>query len=473
MSVGLTDDQVVRRRTVFAWSLWDCGSSAYNTIVVSFVFAPYLTEVVARDRPAGALSGATWLAIATALGGVLVAALAPVTGQRSDATGRRKRSLAVWSGLVIATTLGLFFVRDEWSYLWLGLVLMAAGAVFLEFAYVSYNAMLQQISTPGTIGKISGIGWATGYVGGIVVLLASYLLFISPDVGLFGVTDEGGLRYRVLALVVAVWFAAWSIPVLVSVPEIPPNLDIERVGFWASYRVLWHDIVALFRADPNAVRFLIASAIYRDGLTAIFTFGAVLAVSVYGLSAGDVILFGVVANVVAAIGAFAGGAIEDRVGPKAVIMTSLIALMVSSTVLLFSSGPTMFWIFGLLLTLWVGPAQASSRSYLARLAPVGREGQMFGLYATTGRAASFLAPALFALFTAVFNADRPGIIGIALVLIVGGIRLEPGETAAVATAEDTYEVICVALGSEVQAAGTFAPACELDAERRAITLVWP
>jgi MFS transporter, UMF1 family len=417
-----------RRRTVVAWSLWDCGSSAYNTIVVSFVFAPYLTEVVARDRPPGSLSGATWLAISTALGGVLVALLAPVTGQRADAQGKRRRSLAIWSALVIASTVGLFFVQDEWSYLWLGLVLLAAGGVFMEFAYVSYNAMLQQISTPGTIGKISGIGWGTGYAGGIVVLLAAYLAFIAPDVGLFGVTDEGGLRYRVLALVVAVWFAGWSIPVLVAVPENAPNPDIARVGFLASYRVLWHDVRTLFRADPDAVRFLIASAVYRDGLTAIFTFGAVLAVSVYGLSAGDVVVFGVAANLVAAVGAFAGGAIEDRVGPKAVITVSLVALILASTTLLFTSGSSAFWILGLLLCLWVGPAQASSRAYLARIAPVGREGQMFGLYATTGRAVSFLAPALFALFSGAFGEDRAGIVGIALVLALGLIlfaRVQP------------------------------------------------
>ena len=413
----------IRRRSVLAWALWDCGSSAYSTIVVSFVFAPYLTELVARDRPPGSLSGATWLAISTALGGVLVAGLAPVTGQRADATGRRKRSLAIWTALVIASTLGLFFVRDEWSYLWLGLVLLAAGGVFMEFALVSYNAMLQQVSTPSTIGKISGIGWATGYVGGIVVLLLAYVLFIAPDVGLFGVTDAGGLRYRVLALVVAVWFAAWAIPIMIVVPESRPNPDLALVGFWESYRVLWHDVRALFRVDRHAVWFLIASAIYRDGLAAVFTFGAVLAVSVYGLSAGGVIVFGVAANVVAAAGAFVGGVVEDRIGPKPVIMTSLIGLVSTATILLFSSGPTMFWIFGLLLTLWVGPAQASSRAYLARLAPEGREGQMFGLYATTGRAVSFLAPALFAGFTAAFATDRAGIVGIALVLAAGAIAL--------------------------------------------------
>ena len=420
---GRPSSAPVPRRRVAAWALWDWGSSAYSTIVVSFVFAPYLADAVARDRPPGSLSGATWLGISTAAAGVLIAAVAPVSGQRSDASGRRKRSLGTFTALVIISTLGLFFVRDEYSYLWLGLVLMAAGSVFMEFAYVSYNAMLQQISTPQTIGRISGLGWGTGYLGGIVVLLLSYLLFVAPDVGLFGVTAEGGLKYRVLALVVAVWFAVWAVPVLVAVPEIPPNPDIERTGFFASYGVLWRDVKTLFRSDRNAVWFLISSAIYRDGLSAVFSFGAVLAVTVYGLNAGEVIIFGVVANVVAAAGALAGGVLEDRVGPKPIIVTALVGLVLTSVVLLFGRGPTMFWIFGLALTLFVGPAQASSRSFLARLAPVGREGQMFGLYATTGRAVSFLAPALFALFTGVFASDRMGIIGIALVLAIGAVWL--------------------------------------------------
>jgi UMF1 family MFS transporter len=140
------------------------------------------------------------------------------------------------------------------------------------------------------------------------------------------------------------------------------------------------------------------------------------------MAQSTVLIFGVVANVVAALGALALGAVEDRVGPKRVIMISLVGLLVSCTVLLFASGTTMFWIFGLLLCLWVGPAQASSRSFLARVAPPGREGEMFGLYATTGRAASFLAPGLFALFSGLFS-DRVGILGIALVLLAGAVAL--------------------------------------------------
>jgi UMF1 family MFS transporter len=210
--------------------------------------------------------------------------------------------------------------------------------------------------------------------------------------------------------------------VLLAVPEKPPGPKRRRVSFFASYPLLINDVKALFRRDRNAVYFLIASALYRDGLAAIISFGAILAVSVYGLGQSSVLIFGIAANLVAALGALGMGAVEDRIGPKRVIMISLIGLITTVMILLFAHGTTMFWIFGLLLTLWVGPAQASSRSFMARIAPAGREGEMFGLYATTGRAASFLAPGLFALFSGLFS-DRVGIVGIALVLLAGALLM--------------------------------------------------
>lgn len=409
-------------RAVAAWSLWDWGSQAYSTVIVSFVFAPYLVSVAGDPTEVG-LRGSTWLAIATAVAGIGVFLMAPVMGQRADAGGQRKRSLATWTALVVLSTVGLFFVRDNAAYFWLGLVLLAAGSMFMEFAGVSYNAMLHQVSTPATIGRISGIGWGSGYLGGIIVLLLGYVAFIAPDVGLFGVTSDDGLSFRAVALVCAIWFAVFALPVFFAVPEIPPTPGLPSVGFLAAYGVLFGEVRSLWRRDRHSVWYLLASALYRDGLAAIFSFGAVLAVTVYGLTASEVIVFGIVANVIAAAGAFAAGLVEDRVGPKIVILVSLAALIVSSVVLLFAEGKTMFWIFGLALTLWVGPAQASSRSYLARLAPVGREGQMFGLYATTGRAVSWLAPSLFAVFTIAFASDRAGILGIALVLVAGFVAL--------------------------------------------------
>ncbi|MBA8794995.1 UMF1 family MFS transporter [Friedmanniella endophytica] len=412
----------VRRRTVVAWASWDWGSSAFNAVITSFVFGPYLVRgVVGEARPLG-LSGDTWLGISNACAGVLIALLASVTGQRADAGGHRRRSLAVWTGLVVIVMLALFSVRNEPSYLWIGLVLMATGAIFIEFAGVSYNAMLPQVSTPATLGRVSGFGWAMGYAGGIFLLLILYVGFIAPDVGWFGVTSEGGLRFRMVAVFSAVWFALFALPVLFAVPEVPAGPKTRRVGLIASYRVLFRDVRALWRADRNSVYFLIASALYRDGLAAVFSFGAILAVSVYGMAQSTVLIFGIVANLVAAAGALVLGRVEDVIGPKRVITLSLVGLIVTATILLFAEGTTMFWIFGLILCLWVGPAQASSRAFLARIAPRGREGQMFGLYATTGRAVSFLAPALFALFSGLFT-DRIGIVGIALVLLGGLLAL--------------------------------------------------
>ena len=412
----------IKRRMVVAWGLWDWGSSAYSAVITSFVFGPYVVRGVVGDAQPGGLSANTWLGIATATAGFLVAVIAPITGQRSDAGGHRKRNLAIWSALVIVVMLAMFSVRDDPGYLWIALVLLAAGAVFQEFAVVSYNAMLPQVSTPDTIGRVSGFGWAMGYFGGIFLLLICYVGFIAPDVGWFGVTSAGGLNIRAVVVISAIWFAVFAIPVLVAVPESPPGPKRRRVGFFASYRLLVHDIKALFRRDRNSVHFLIASALYRDGLAAIFSFGAILAVSVYGLAQSSVLIFGIAANVVAALGALGMGAIEDRIGPKKVIMISLVGLITTSLILLFAHGTTMFWIFGLILTLWVGPAQSSSRAFMARIAPVGREGEMFGLYATTGRAASFLAPGLFALFSGLFT-DRVGIVGIALVLLAGAVAM--------------------------------------------------
>jgi UMF1 family MFS transporter len=412
----------IKRRMVLAWALWDWGSSAYSAVITSFVFGPYIVRGVVGDAQPGGLTANTWLGIANAAAGFLVAAIAPITGQRADAGGHRKRSLAIWSGLVIAVMLGMFTVKNDPSYLWIGLILLAIGAIFQEFANVSYNAMLPQVSTPETIGRVSGFGWAMGYFGGIFLLLMCYVGFIAPEVGWFGVTSAGGLNIRAVVVFSAIWFAVFAIPVLLAVPETPPGPKRRRVSFFASYRLLVNDIRALFRRDRNAVHFLIASALYRDGLAAIFSFGAILAVSVYGLAQSSVLIFGIAANIVAAFGALTMGAIEDRIGPKKVIMISLIGLISAALILLFAHGATMFWIFGLILTLWVGPAQASSRAFMARLAPVGREGEMFGLYATTGRAASFLAPGLFALFSGLFS-DRIGIVGIALVLLAGAVAL--------------------------------------------------
>ncbi|WP_054813602.1 MFS transporter [Nocardia arizonensis] len=425
-----TIGQAAGRGRVVAWGLWDWGSSAFQAVVLTFVFSVYLTDKVGDDLPGG-VSASAWLGWAIAIAGVIVALTAPVSGQYFDASARRKRALGVLTALTVASMAGLFFVHDDYRDLWLGLTLLAVGSTVFELAGVPYNAMLRQVSTPETVGRVSGFGWAMGYFGGIVLLLICYFGFIAGDGdnrGLLGVPVDDGLNIRLVALLAAVWFAVFALPVLLAVPEMPctdADPGAASAGFLGSYRVLWRDLRELWAVDRRTVGFLLASAVFRDGLAGVFTFGAVLAVRVYGIADADVLLFGVAANVVAALGALVAGRFDDRIGPKAVIVVSLGSMLVWGVVLLFVSGPVLFWIFGLLLTISVGPAQSSARSFLARLAPPGREGQMFGLYTTTGRAASFLSPALFGFFVWVFDAERAGIIGLLLVLGVGLAVLVP------------------------------------------------
>jgi MFS transporter, UMF1 family len=412
----------VSRGRILAWGFWDWGSAAFNTIILTFVFSVYLTDGVGDGQPGASAA----LGYATGFAGLVIALLAPVIGQRADSAGRRKFATTAWTLLTVVCMVGLFFVRDDYSYLWLGLVLLAVGQVFVELAGVSYNAMLSQVSSPQNVGRVSGFGWSMGYFGGIVLLLLVYLGFVAGDGGALGVPTEDGLNIRVVALVAAVWFLVSAVPMFVWVPEVPADPDRPpRLGVVGSYRKLFADLRGIYRRSPHTVWFLLSSALYRDGLAAVFTFGAVLAVAVYGIDAGDVLIFGVVANVVSAAGALTGGRIEDRVGPKPVIIGSLIGMLIAGVVLLIGSGPLVFWIFGLFLTLFVGPAQSSSRTFVTRLAEPGREGELFGMYATTGRAASFLAPTLFGVFTSLFGAPRAGIVGILLVLLAGLVAVWP------------------------------------------------
>jgi MFS transporter, UMF1 family len=425
-AVSMTEKPTrIPRSQVFSWALWDWGSASFNAVITTFVFTVYLTSTDAfggTDFVSAQLGW--WIGGA----GLVIALLAPITGQRSDGSGRRKLWLAVNTYIVVLFSALMFFVEPKPGLLVLGLFLIAAGTVFFEFAAVNYNAMLHQVSTPKTIGRISGFGWAMGYFGGIVLLLILYFGFIHPEVGLFGVTDADGLSVRVSMLIAAAWFGLSALPLLFKVPEFrAPTTKRVRIGFLRSYAILGRDIAKLWRESRPTLGFLVASAVFRDGLTGVFTFGGILAAGTFGFSGGDVIVFAIAANVVAGLSTLLVGSLDDRIGPKPVMVTALVGTILAAlAVFAFHEGGTVvFWTFGLIMCLFVGPAQSASRSFLSRIVPAERQGEMFGLYATTGKAATFLAPTAFALFVTLFGAQVWGVLGIALILLVGLILLLP------------------------------------------------
>jgi MFS transporter, UMF1 family len=423
---------------VTAWGFWDWAFSAFNAVATTFVFNTYLSSSAFGNQA----RESELLGVFMAIAGIVIAVVAPVAGQRTDASGRRKLWLAINSGVVAICLLGTVFVKNEPGYLWLGLTCIAVGTVFYELASVFYNSLLPQVSTPKTVGRVSAFGWSMGYFGGIALLAIILVFFVeggtSTTSGLLNIPDAGGLYVRLAMLVAALWAVGFSIPVFfkVKVPPPTPELAAARTGFLASYGVLYRNVRDIWRSSPNTIRFLVASAIFRDGLTGVFTFGGVIGHVVFGLSTKQVLVFGIAANVIAGIATLSSGRLDDRLGPKPVIVASLAGMSVCA-VLLFATrpeGPSVFWIFGLILCAFVGPAQSASRTFLSRVIPPGREGEVFGLYSTTGRAAIWISPALYSLAIALSPATTTaaktswGILGILVVILVGLAALLPVKT---------------------------------------------
>lgn len=180
------------KKRVLAWGMWDWGTQPFNTVITTFVFAVYITS----SSFGSTNSTTTALSISTAIAGLLVALLAPVLGQNNDRSGRTVRNLRIQTWILAALSASLFFVKPEPAFLWVGLAILGVGSIVSEIAGVNYNATIDQVATQRTVGRVSGFGWGMGYLGGIVVLLLIFFLFIKPEVGLFGVTDEGAGRAR-------------------------------------------------------------------------------------------------------------------------------------------------------------------------------------------------------------------------------------------------------------------------------------
>jgi UMF1 family MFS transporter len=353
-----------------------------------------------------------------------IAVLAPLIGVWVVDSRRRRLALAVLTGLVVALTSAMSLIRDEPGYLWPGLALLAATAACTDLASVPYNAMLRQVSTPRTSGRISGFGFAAGDAGSVMLLLVVYVFFISGSGhtrGLLGLPTQDGQNVRAAMVLSAAWLALFALPLLFTARQLPAPVapPSRAVGLLGGYRQRSRDISTEWRRDRNLVFYLLASAIFRDGLTGVFAFGAVLGVNAYGISRAGVLIFGVAASTVAMCGAVLGGLLDDRIGSKSIIVGSLTAMVAVALILMTLSGAHAFWVCGLLLCLFIGPTQSSARTLLLRMAKEGLEGVAFGLYTMTGRAVSFLAPLLLSIFVDWFHTVRAGLGGLSVVLGVG------------------------------------------------------
>jgi MFS transporter, UMF1 family len=404
------------RRAIIAWVMYDWAYGAFSVVVTTFVFATYFTQKVASDPATGA---AQWAGMQAAAG-FAIALLSLPLGAVADRGGRRRPILAIASAVMVACTLGLWFVRPRTSDIWLALGLAGVGTTAFEVATVFYNAMLPGLIARNRLGRLSMLAWGAGYAGGLICLALCLVLLVFPNPPYFGLDRAAAEPVRATALLAGVWLLAFGWPVCVFVPEPGPPAAWRRALREGAAELRTVLLAAL--AVVALRRFLIARLLYMDGLTTLFAFGGIYAAGQFGLSPTEVLIFGIGLNVAAGVGALGFAFIEDRIGAKRTILVSLGALSLLGTALLLVHERAAFWVLGHALGLFVGPAQAASRSLMARMAPAEARAAYFGLFALSGRVTGFLGPLALSLATAAFASQRAGM-AVIVVLLAGGAAL--------------------------------------------------
>lgn len=403
-------------RRVFSWCMYDWANSAFTTLVVTFIYATYFASSMAPDK----VTGTVMWSRAVAVSAILIALLSPIVGTMADRGGRRMRYLIVTTVVCVAATAALTFVRPGGSSaILLALALFVVGNVAFEIGLVFYNAFLPNITSQSSIGRISGYGWALGYVGGLLCMGIALVGFVRPETPWFGMDTAEGFNIRATNLLVAGWFLVFSLPLLFT-----RGLDVpsRQVNLAAAFREL-AETFRTIRRYRELVRFLVARMLYNDGLVTLIAFGGIYANGTFGMRLPEIVLFGMALNVVAGIGALLFGIVDDRIGGKKTVMWTLLALFVGTLILVWAPTKAWFWGAGMIIGIFIGPNQSASRSLMGRFVPERHQAQGFGFYAFSGKATSFLGPMMLGVIVDVFENQRVGMATVLLFFIAGGLLL--------------------------------------------------
>ncbi len=434
---------------ITSWILFDLAAQPYFTLITTFVFAPFFASRVAESAVAGQ---ASW-GYATAAAGLVIALLSPVLGAIADATGPRKPWIAGFSVVIVIASAALWLAEPGAPYaVAIALIAFALGTIAAEFAIVFTNAMMPDLVPPERLGRLSGTGWAVGYVGGMIsLILVLGFLAARPETGLtllgfaplFGLDPETGAGDRAAGPFTAIWYLIFVAPLFLFTPDVKRRRHAGSAV--ADGLAELRRTIASLPGLPNLALYLLAHMVYVDGLVALFAFGGIYAAGQFGWSTVEIGLFGILLTITGTIGAFIGGRLDDYFGPKNVVIVALALLTAAAIGILsldartiafvfpvappapgapsFSSAPEIaYLVLGGVIGAASGPLQSASRTLLVALAPRDRLTQMFGLYALSGKLTSFVGPFAVGLVTALSNSQRVGI-SVLIVFFVGGILL--------------------------------------------------
>ncbi len=443
---------MTQRKRIWGWFFFDWASQPYNTLLLTFIFGPYFASIVSEHftstglvaEAAKARTQSIW-SLGLTVSGLLIAFSAPVLGAIADASGRRIPWIWFFSGVYVIGAAGLWWAFPDASNFWWMLVAFGLGFVGVEFATIFTNSLLPDLGTKEEIGKISGSGFAFGYWGGVAALVIMLLLFAENETGktligiapLFGLDPEMREGTRFVGPFTAIWYAAFMMIFFAWVREPHPRPAKDRTGVGAALSALWQTIKSL-KSRTSLAAYLGSSLLYRDALNGLYGFGGVYATLVLDWSIIQIGVFGIIGAVAAAVFSWVGGRADRRFGPKPVIVLCIIVLGLVCVVIVgmsrtelfgvpFAAGSAMpdyiFYVCGATIGAAGGAIQAASRSMMVRHADPDRATEAFGLYALSGKATAFLAPALIGIVTALTGDPRLGVSPLIALFVLGLVFL--------------------------------------------------
>ncbi len=450
------------RKRIWGWYFFDWASQPYNTLLLTFIFGPYFAEVAREyymglglEADAAAAAAQAYWGWGLAIASISVALLAPILGAIADGTGRRLVWVWIFSTFYVVGSSALWYVEPGLTSLFWVVAFFGIGFVGMEFATIFTNALMPSLSDHDDLGAISGSGFAFGYLGGLVALVLMLVLFAeSPTTGktllgidpMFGLDAEAREGTRAVGPFTAIWYTVFMVPFFLWVRE--PHIEARPLHIASAIASLM-DMVKSLRFRHSLAAYLMSSLFYRDALNALYGFGGVYASGVLGWSIIQIGVFGIVGAAAAIVASWMGGRADRKYGPKPVIVLCILVLMFVCTIIVgmtrdgvwgfpLDSASTLpdqiFFACGALIGAAGGALQAASRTMMVRHTTPDNATQAFGLFALSGKVASFMSPALIALITTISGSQRIGIsplIGLFFIGLVLLIWVRPrGEQAA-------------------------------------------
>lgn len=384
---------------IFVWTLYDFANTVFSIIVVTFLYAVYFKKVVAQGEPVGDLYWS--IGISSAM--IVTAIISPVLGAISDYSAGRKRFLLFFTLLCIISTAFLYFV-GEGNLFW-GVFIFIIANIGYEAALVFYDAFLPDLTTPKNYGRVSGYGFAMGYVGSLASLAIAYP-FIQNEM------------IRETFPLSAAIFLLFALPIFFFIKDNRKNIVPDQPYVVIGFKRVYNTIKNL-RNYKNLALFLLAYFFYIEGVNTVIFFSGNYASTTLNFSETDLLIFFLTVQITAIIGAALLGILADSIGQKKTIIITIIMWLITVTMAYFVEDKNGFYIVGLIAGAAMGSCQSTSRSLMSKLTPEDKRTEFFGFYSFFGKSSAVLGPMVFGLVSYMTGNQRIAIISIAFFFVVG------------------------------------------------------